>query len=506
MNNYLDKLYCINLEQETVRYNFMTQQFNKLGMTNFEMIKACGPDHPDVTNCLNGRLYILDRIKTISQIAIAYSHYACWNKILSAKQSFGCIIEDDIRLNTNFIELYKKCLLDKKINEIFVTKPCILWLTGLKSIGLMKDPKYVNKKDFEIMNIGTQYGNCMYVINHQMAKLLIDNFYPLRMASDDYIIHICHKFRVNTYSILPILCYDLSSNYYSSFWSLEDKALKENFKRLSGIGNIKKYQSENKHIFNKRLKIIETGFLSQFYSMLMNKREILVNSDYASDIHFLVSGTAIRGNIINNKTVICGAGVERSTSRINKPLYVSLVRGPITKNVLERNGISCPDNFGDPLLLISSIYKIKRNMKTNKIGIYCEQLLKNKLASVINKINLPKRTFEFINYHGSINALINNLNEYKYILTNNLLIITLCHSYGIKAIIFRNANPTPISDHCQALCMHSGPVDIFELFSMNKDTLYKKINDYPQPTEKILAKVKSTIIRNLPFIDEVNFS
>lgn len=78
---------------------------------------------------------------------------------------------------------------------------------------------------------------------------------------------------------------------------------------------------------------------------------------------------SIIGDYNLDNTVIYGSGAITSNPELKgNPEKVLSVRGPLTRDVLLRNGIDCPEVYGDPALLLPLVYKpqIKKN---NKIGI-----------------------------------------------------------------------------------------------------------------------------------------
>ncbi|WP_282039418.1 polysaccharide pyruvyl transferase family protein [Saccharicrinis aurantiacus] len=78
------------------------------------------------------------------------------------------------------------------------------------------------------------------------------------------------------------------------------------------------------------------------------------------------------GSIIergNNKSIILGAGIIKEDEILNyKPKKVISVRGKLSRNILLKNKIECPEVYGDPALLLPLFYSTPRISKY-KIGI-----------------------------------------------------------------------------------------------------------------------------------------
>lgn len=79
------------------------------------------------------------------------------------------------------------------------------------------------------------------------------------------------------------------------------------------------------------------------------------------------------GSIIEQSTgqsIIWGSGFHNDTDvPISRPYHIASVRGPLTRNRLQELGISCPELYGDPALLLPLVYKPKIVAIKDRIGI-----------------------------------------------------------------------------------------------------------------------------------------
>lgn len=65
--------------------------------------------------------------------------------------------------------------------------------------------------------------------------------------------------------------------------------------------------------------------------------------------------------------VVWGTGLMHPYSKlVNKPTKVLAVRGPLTKEWLNKNGVNCPTVYGDPALLLPLIVKIPKRGGKNR--------------------------------------------------------------------------------------------------------------------------------------------
>jgi len=228
----IDKVFCISMKDCNVRRELMRGQLERAKLKNgWTFVDAVTIDSDKFKKHMNKKQIMLNyngraKLNYISQIAINLSHFECWQRILNNKFKYGIIIEDDVKFRMDFNKILET-ILTPDIRSTIIDVPYIIWLTGLKSV------QYYNADTFNLKRLGPQYGNCMYLINHHMAKLLIDNFYPIKMPSDDFIIEIVNKFKVANFSVIPPVAYDLSSHYYKNMWSKEDITIKKNITRTS---------------------------------------------------------------------------------------------------------------------------------------------------------------------------------------------------------------------------------------------------------------------------------
>lgn len=70
---------------------------------------------------------------------------------------------------------------------------------------------------------------------------------------------------------------------------------------------------------------------------------------------------------MNNKTIVWGSGCldsnEKGWQYVEKPLKVCAVRGPLTREVLIKHNIDCPEIYGDPILCLPRYYQPVVNKK-----------------------------------------------------------------------------------------------------------------------------------------------
>lgn len=93
--------------------------------------------------------------------------------------------------------------------------------------------------------------------------------------------------------------------------------------------------------------ITESLLNKKKYRLVYNKKKISKN--------IICIGSYIHNS--KDNYYIFGSGVRTPNSIKNKKLNIYAVRGPLSKKILENNGIKCPSIYGDPALLLPLFYK-----------------------------------------------------------------------------------------------------------------------------------------------------
>lgn len=350
----MDKLYCISLKNEPIRRNLMINQLDKYFKNQYEIIDAITIEEPNgfVEMMYNNITLPKSNITALSQVAICYSHLECLEKIYENKYTFGGIIEDDIRLRDNFnekINIYLKNT--PTIVSIMKTEPCIIHICGPYNVM----DKIYHFKEYRCLNI------CFYIINYQLAKILIDNFYPIKSQFDTYVLRQCRNMNIKEFTAFPILAWDLSSTLYNHYWDDEDIKI---HKTISTTSNIKKVTQLGIDIKPNIYISKKITLYDKIFDKILKKNKCkITNNDI---IHYASPSLSFAD--INDKSIIGGNGIKTLNDDINHPFYIHFIRGKITEKKIIEKSIEYNKNiYLEPLLLYSPIQNVIKKSKISPI-------------------------------------------------------------------------------------------------------------------------------------------
>lgn len=134
--------------------------------------------------------------------------------------------------------------------------------------------------------------------------------------------------------------------------------------------------------------------------------------------------------IVKN-TIIWGTGFMTESGRFHRtPRQICAVRGPLTRENIQKSGFFCPEIYGDPALLYPRVYKPHINKKY-KLGIiphYHEK--ENNFIKIFE--NDPE--IKLIDMEGPINGVVDQICGCKYIASSALHGIIAADAYGVPSV------------------------------------------------------------------------
>lgn len=251
------------------------------------------------------------------------------------------------------------------------------------------------------------------------------------------------------------------------------------------------------------------GVNNKFWRKIIQK-DIKFNKD---EEHYITTGSIMCQ--VNKNSIILGSGFisdkadlggRKFKSQANKkyviPKKVISVRGPLSRKKMIDFGIDCPENYGDPLILMPCIYRKQKKIEENIVGIIPHYIDKNNNNIFKIKEELEKNKYKVkiidICVGRRYNKLINEINECKYIISSSLHGVIMGIVYKKKTIYTKVSNK-----------VIGGSFKFQDFFkSININYEYKKdfskeiLNNTINVDYENLVKVGKNFISIIPFIDE----
>lgn len=142
---------------------------------------------------------------------------------------------------------------------------------------------------------------------------------------------------------------------------------------------------------------------------------------------------SIIGNYNLDKTIVYGSGAIRSNVEIKgKPQKIISVRGPLTRKVFLENGVQCPENYGDPVLVLPKFYNPQIE-KTNKVGVVpnigtvnnsvVDRLIKNENYFLID-------TSQYDDWRDIVDKIL----SCSYVISESLHGLIVAEAYNIPSV------------------------------------------------------------------------
>jgi pyruvyltransferase len=245
-----------------------------------------------------------------------------------------------------------------------------------------------------------------------------------------------------------------------------------------------------------------------FWEKITNKKIIYK----PNEIHYITTGSIMC--LVKNNSIIFGTGFISEKGDLGgsnfrsiqnkkyvRPSKVISVRGPLSRNKLLAYGIQCPENYGDPLILMPCIYN-KSSIITNVIiGIIPHYVDKNNNNLRILKKNLENKGYKVniidIEIGNNYQKIIDEINKCKYIISSSLHGVIMGLVYKKKTIFVEFSNKVV------------GNIFKFQDFFKSIKINYKNNNIYTHNLLKHIIPINYNNLTNMglklisliPFID-----
>jgi pyruvyltransferase len=172
--------------------------------------------------------------------------------------------------------------------------------------------------------------------------------------------------------------------------------------------------------------------LNPILAKLISNKEIvsIPLKDDSNIFRYYMIGSILH-SVNSNNSIVWGSGFISINDKIpKKPKEIHAVRGKLTRNLLLKQGCSCPEIYGDPALLYPKYYFPKINKKY-KLGIIPHYIDANNIW-----LNQFKNNNEIliINILEGINKVVDDILSCDCIISSSLHGIIAADSYNIPSL------------------------------------------------------------------------
>lgn len=155
-----------------------------------------------------------------------------------------------------------------------------------------------------------------------------------------------------------------------------------------------------------------------------------INSDPVYSAIGSVLEKANANNCGHGNLIVWGTGFISSQGRLKvQPKEICAVRGPLTRELLLKQGYECPEIYGDPALLCPKFYR-PESRKRYKLGIIPHYVDKN--HAVINNFQTNPDVL-IIDVLGGIHNVVDQICSCQKIASSSLHGIIAADAYGIPS-------------------------------------------------------------------------
>ena len=199
------------------------------------------------------------------------------------------------------------------------------------------------------------------------------------------------------------------------------------------------------------------------------------------------------GSIIcssSKHAIIWGTGTMVRNLRVDKPLKVLAVRGPITRQLLLQNDISCPEVYGDPGLMLPRYYTPNTGGRHYKVGViphYSDHKYMAQYFAAVPDILV-------IDINRQVEQVCDDIKACSVTISSSLHGIIVSHAYEVPCAWMTTSphakwplmgGKLKYMDYYLARNISQLEPYLWNMLPKNATQLYNLIKMFPQPTDTV---------------------
>jgi pyruvyltransferase len=197
---------------------------------------------------------------------------------------------------------------------------------------------------------------------------------------------------------------------------------------------------------------------------------------------------------------VWGSGCMYGDRPVKKVSKIHAIRGKLSREIVIRNKISCPEIYGDPAILLPLIYKPVKVKKTHTIGLLPHYIDQNEKWVLKYK---NEQDIKFINILDPIEKIIDEVNKVGYVITSSLHGLICADAYNIPSLWVEfsdkvKGNGFKFYDYFSGI-----NYDLYTPLQLRDDkkTIYK-VERYIRRNVKISDEHRLNLLKSCPFLKE----
>ena len=152
---------------------------------------------------------------------------------------------------------------------------------------------------------------------------------------------------------------------------------------------------------------------------------------FSKNEYYLI-GSVLDG-INSANAIVCGAGFQKADAQIGvAPKSVLAVRGPLSREIFQRNNVDAPDFYFDPAIVLPKIFDVPSDKKW-RYGLIPHYVDHQRCKDLVEGFG-SSRDIKFIDILGDVEEVVSQIAASELIISSSLHGVIVAHAYGVPAV------------------------------------------------------------------------